>query len=62
MSQRFFISSDDSGHDYLVPVDRREDWDRWREIPSDDERSWIVPLYAVPFETSQLTFTDPKFE
>jgi len=62
MSQRFFIGNDDSGHDYLVPVENRAEWFAFLEIPSDDERSWDVPAFAIGFDSAMLTFTDPEFE
>ena len=60
--QRFFVSSDASGHDYLVPVDRYTEWWAWRDISEDDERSWDVPDYAKHIDGGTLTFSDPKIE
>lgn len=35
---------DDSGHDYVIPVVRVRDWERW--INSEDWSDGIVPAYA----------------
>lgn len=57
--ERYFLGHDNSGHDYVVPVSRRDEWFRWLEIPEDDERSWEVPEYAKRID-GRLTFTDPR--
>lgn len=56
---RYFLAHDNSGHDYVVPVERKEEWFAWLEIPEDDERSWDVPEYARQVD-GRLTFTDPR--
>ena len=53
--QRYKIVGDDSGHDYVIPVEREEEW--WA-IDFDDD---ITPDWAVRVE-GQLTFTDPKYD
>jgi len=60
---RFFISSDDDGHRYLVPADKREEWNLWRNIPSEDERSWEVPSFAteIGMAPSNVEFELPRF-
>ena len=40
---RFFISKDDSGHHYLIPVVNRADWEHWRDM---GEGGGSVPHYA----------------
>jgi hypothetical protein len=57
--QRYFLSSDNSGHHYVVPVENRDEWWAWLEIPDDDERAWDAPVFARRVEGG-LTFTDPK--
>ena len=59
---RYFVGGDDSGHRYLVPLDRRDDWLAWRGLGEDSSESWNVPDYAVRFEGELLTFTDPRLE
>ena len=61
MTQRFFLGCDSSGHDYLVPVERREDFNRWSDLPEDDPEGWEEPSYATRIDGPYtLTFTDPK--
>lgn len=58
---RYFLSQDDSCHWYLIPADRREEWDTWRNLASDDERSWEVPDFARFIDNpSFVTFTNPE--
>jgi hypothetical protein len=56
---RFTIASDNSGHDYFIPVDRQEDWDAWMIIPDGDPGCDEVPDWATRIDGT-FTFTDPK--
>ena len=58
---RYRIVGDNSGHKYVIPVAKSEDWSRWMEIPDDDERAWVEPEYAVRID-GNFTFTDPRCE
>jgi hypothetical protein len=51
---RFFLASDDSGHRYAVPVERRADFDEW----SGDPDAVDPPAWALRVEGG-FTFTDP---
>lgn len=59
--QRYFIGSDNSGHEYIVPVEKRDVFWSWSEMDEDDPDSWEAPEYALRLE-GRLTFTDPKFD
>ena len=59
--QRYFIGSDNSGHDYLVPVEKRDEFWAWSEMDEDDPASWEAPEYVKRCEGG-LTFTDPRFD
>lgn len=61
MTTRYFIDSDNSGHEYYVPVSRREDFDKWSQLPEDDEEGWETPDYATRID-GRFTFTDPRCE
>ncbi len=57
--ERFFIGYDQSSYTYVVPVTMRAEWEQWREIPEDDERSWTVPNFATEISLNDLfTFAD----
>lgn len=43
----FYLTTDGDSHWYVVPVARRNEWNAWREIGSDDERAWTPPSFAV---------------
>jgi hypothetical protein len=55
---RWFISSDQSGHEYAVPVSCTAEWEAWRALDDDDEASWEVPFFALRIDGT-FTFTDP---
>jgi hypothetical protein len=62
LATRFFLDQDDSGHWYIIPAERRGEWERFMEIPSDDEASWKVPEWAKPTGCgpNYIEFSDPK--
>lgn len=62
--KRYFLGSDNSGHNYLVLVEKRKEWFEWLDIPEDDERSWKVPEYAkiLGISLAYVTFTNPIVE
>ena len=59
---RFFLSQDNSGHWYIVPCAIAKEWEKWCELPEDDEASWNPPkgALAVGGCPSRISFTDPK--
>ena len=61
--ERFFLDQDQSSHWYIIPVGHRAEWDAWRDIPEDDERSWEVPEFAIMVDgPGRLTFADYREE
>ncbi len=57
--ERFFLGFDNSGHAYVIPVSRREQWTIFGTIPEDDEASWKVPAWATRIDGAHsITFTD----
>lgn len=44
--RRYFLDADNDGNWYLIPVERRKEWDAWTELDSDDEGIWDVPTFA----------------
>ena len=63
-NRRYFLDQDNDSHWYIVPLDRKEDWEAWLSIPTDDERGWDVPEFAVTVggAPQQVTFSDPLQE
>ena len=56
---RYFLSSDESGQKYAVPVSRRREWNAFLDIDPDDPSSWDVPEWAIRIDGS-FTFADPR--
>lgn len=54
--RRYFIGGDQSGHQYAVPVELREEWFAWLNLDEDNE----VPTGALRID-GDFTFTDPQF-
>jgi len=55
----FYLTTDNDSHWYVVPVAKRDEWDAWCEIDSDDERAWTPPAFAreVGGSPSSVEFT-----
>lgn len=43
---KYFLSQDQDCHWYLIPAEFRADWERWTELPPEDDEAWSVPVYA----------------
>lgn len=50
--QWFRLVSDDSGHDYVVPVERSDEWDDYDW----EENEWEAPEWATRLGGSGLQF------
>jgi hypothetical protein len=62
---RFFLAEDGDCHWFVVPVERRTEWDEWADLPSSDERAWTPPDYARAVGGSPsalVTFSNPVIE
>ncbi len=57
--QRFCLLQDDDGHDYIVPVERIADFEKW--LGSEAAQDGEMPKWADKFgcAPSCLSFTDP---
>lgn len=58
---RYYLTQDSDCHWFVVPVDKREEWNAWTEIDSDDERAWEAPDFArsIGGSPSMVTFLEP---
>jgi hypothetical protein len=59
-NRRYFIGSD-GDHQYVVPLDILKQWEEWRDLPSNDERTWDVPAGAERLDGGLLTFCRPAY-
>ncbi|MDM4014626.1 hypothetical protein [Roseiconus lacunae] len=57
---RYYLSSDSSGHDFIIPVDRADEWEAFLDLPEDDPASWDPPAWATM--TEGFTFIAPRQE
>jgi hypothetical protein len=60
----YCITSDNDGHNYVIPVDKMSDWHEWCDIDSEDERSWEAPEWAKSIGgcPSLVVFKDYRIE
>ena len=43
---KYFLDQDGDGHWFVVPVSRKEEWDNWAALDSDDETAWTAPNFV----------------
>jgi hypothetical protein len=58
---RYYLDKDDSGHRFLVPCERKEDFRKWVEIVENEPENvegWKEPDYVRRIE-GDLTFERP---
>lgn len=55
---KYFLSRDSDCHWYLVEAERRNSWDAWCEIDTNDPASWEVPAFARAIDSP----SDIEFE
>lgn len=60
---RFYVSQDDDGHKYVIPWDKRQEWENFVDSSiegtlSSDE----MPDYAVRIDGGMLTFCSWKIQ
>jgi crotonobetainyl-CoA:carnitine CoA-transferase CaiB-like acyl-CoA transferase len=59
--QRHMLVTDNDGHWYVIPTQDEQQWQEFCQIPSDDERSWDAPKFALAVggSPSLVKFSDP---
>lgn len=55
---KYILVSDNSGHDYVIPSNKGEEWYDWLELPEEDISCHILPDYAKKVEGG-LEFENP---
>ncbi|WP_312405186.1 hypothetical protein [Rhizobium sp.] len=62
LTERFYLSQDNDGHWFVIPVSKASEWGEWLRIDSDDERAWTAPDFAKQVGGSPclVTFTNPE--
>lgn len=56
MDKEFIEVTDDDFHHYVIPFEKKEEWNTFLEIDSDDERGWEVPVWAERIDGGQVVF------
>lgn len=59
-SGKYFVSKDNDCHNYLIPLENRDQWEDFLELPEDDEESWSTPSWAYGFDGEFLSFENPE--
>ena len=59
-AMRYCISDDGSGHKYVIPYERTQEWESW--IYSQAWENGDPPDYAERIDGGTLTFTDWRIE
>lgn len=62
---RFYVSQDDSGHEYVIPWERRVEWENYIDALSGGYSEAIyddVPDYAIRVDGGVVTFMNWKIK
>jgi hypothetical protein len=64
MSEYFFLTTDDSGHWYVVPLDKTKEWQDWVDMDGNIPESWDAPTWAYEVGgcPSKIIFKDWKWD
>jgi len=57
MIQSYFFDKDRNGTFYKIPTRKREEWNKWLNLPEDNPDSWDAPSF-----TSIIEGKMPKIE
>jgi hypothetical protein len=59
---RYFLDQDDDTHWYVVPEERRREWEEW--LARTGEHAWDVPPWVSPIDRSVncITFEKPGYQ
>lgn len=49
----FFLSSDQDGHNFVVPSSKRDEWNAWLDLDQNTPEAWEVPEWAHPLNGPQ---------
>jgi hypothetical protein len=58
--ERFTLVSDESGHEYVIPVARKIEFDTWNQMDTESEDFDCSLFEEFRIGGGLLTFTDPK--
>ncbi len=60
---RYFMSKDGDHTWYLVPINKRAEFEDWVNSDKDDPDNWDPPEFAVYIQSpAWVTFSDPVIE
>lgn len=45
---RYCLASDDDGHWYVIPAEKRDEWENWVQMP--ESTDYEAPSYAIPVD------------
>lgn len=59
---RYFLATDSSGHWFVVPCSKKEEWFRWADLDEDNDEAWDAPDFArvVGGAPTLVTFSNPE--
>jgi len=58
--ERYCLVSDEDGHNYVIPLARKIEFDVWQETDAESEDFKCELFSEFRIEGGLLTFTDPK--
>lgn len=62
--ERFYLTTDNDGHWFIVPVSKQDEWTAWCELDQDDPSAWKYPEFAegIGGSPTLVTFLKPEIQ
>lgn len=67
MSSRYYLDRDGDSHWYIIPAEKRQEWEAFCNLDPDSEASWDTPKWAQalggsPNNIEFERWTDTRYE
>lgn len=59
---KYHLDTDNSGHWYIIPTDKRKDWDKFVNLDENNTESWNTPKWAKPINGAPQEISFDKYE
>jgi hypothetical protein len=58
----FFMDQDQLGQWHVVDSLRRKEWEEWKALPEDVQKTWEAPIYAIRLTCPPSHIEFPSFK
>ena len=58
---RYFLDADQCGHWFIIPAEKRDEWNEFINIDEDDPLGWEMPEWVIHLNGSPTRVTFENF-